>query len=521
MRRWVMGLMVVVFGIAAAASEDRGENTRQVLQKLAKASVYIKTERVFKYEHFPASGSGFFVHPDGYVLTNWHVVADQVEGYLWGEDREINAKVLDLVVVVDSGESREREVPAKIVARDRQRDLALLKVAYRPTAFIDLNTVRDVTLGDTVWVGGFPFGDLLSKERKSVTVQRVNPAVTVTSGTVTSLRRDRNGHVAMVQTDAAVNPGNSGGPMIDTDGNLVGVVFAGIRAGEGLGFGVSPYRIREFIRKQAIKIQFRPGTVLSPPQPITVTVDPILADLDPDRGEFRLDGDDIPSATAVLGRSGPGLTATIDFPERLEGVPRPKRYTATVTLYAQDSPRPMVRRYHLDAVPESMTTLNSARDPGQMLEDRKLLGHEMAIEDFTKDARVSGGRERRSLADAGESVRLKRTKKGSIILDNRAVDELAGGDGGRERYRFLKDPDLERLAREFDAMTRQVAAIEQARFVSQAEFQRRLDLRQRLSDLGKQLRQRNVVWCNDPPFYFIRDRRGEANHGCKSWVKPY
>jgi hypothetical protein len=43
----------------------------------------VKTERIFKYEKFPVSGSGFFIHPDGYVLTNWHVVADQIEGSLW------------------------------------------------------------------------------------------------------------------------------------------------------------------------------------------------------------------------------------------------------------------------------------------------------------------------------------------------------------------------------------------------------------------------------------------------------
>jgi len=75
-----------------------------------------------------------------------------------------------------------------------------------------------------------------------------------------------------------------------------------------LGFGISPYRIRDFLKHHAIKISFSPRTILSPPQPIDVTVKPILTALDTTRGEVRLEGDDIPSVTVPLEPMDPSLT---------------------------------------------------------------------------------------------------------------------------------------------------------------------------------------------------------------------
>jgi S1-C subfamily serine protease len=126
----VAALLLVV----AAPVAPQSSISLDTVDLIARASVFLRVDRVFKYDDFPSSGSGFFIHRDGYIVTNWHVVADQIEGHLWKRDREINAKVIGLTAVIDSGQPGERELPAKIVARDRERDLALLKVSYRPQA---------------------------------------------------------------------------------------------------------------------------------------------------------------------------------------------------------------------------------------------------------------------------------------------------------------------------------------------------------------------------------------------------
>ena len=522
MTRYFPAIFFFLIVVATALpAQESGDRTKEVLGRTTEASVYVKTQRIFKYERFPTSGSGFFIHPDGYVLTNWHVVADQIEGWLWGEEREINAKVLSLTVVIDSGTAREREFQAKIIARDRGRDLALLKVQHAPKSILDFNDISAVTLGEKVWVAGFPFGDLLSQERKDTMQDEVKPAVTVTSGIVTSLRRDKAGNIAMVQTDAAINPGNSGGPMVNTAGQIVGVVFAGIRGGEGLGFGISPYRISEFLKQHAIKISFSPRTILSPPQPINVSVTPILTALDTKRGEVRLEGDDIPSVTVPLEPMGTTLSATIDFPERLAGIPRPERYIATLRLFSSSSPKPLERRFALDAVPESMDPLSSARDPGRMLEDRKFFAHEMEIKDFAKDQQVGGGeRSRRSLADAGKSIKLNRSPAGSVIIDNRAVVEIGGSQEDRERYRYITDPDIERAAREYDGLVRQLSVQQQAfyngRYYAQY-YERREALNKRRQAVAAILRANDIVLCRNPFFFATRSMTTNDKSKCSGW----
>lgn len=83
------------------------------------------------------------------------------------------------------------------------------------------------TLGvtDPIWVVGFPFGDLLALNKR-------NPEVTVTGGHVTSIRHDEKGAAEAVQIDAAVNPGNSGGSLLDSAGDVVGVIWVGVYGGD-------------------------------------------------------------------------------------------------------------------------------------------------------------------------------------------------------------------------------------------------------------------------------------------------
>ena len=142
-----------------------------------------------------SSGSGFAVSSDGYVITNHHVI----EG-------------CQKVVVHTKG----RELPVTVVTYDPQNDLALLKGDFRPSTVFPLSNNRSELLQD-VYVAGFPFGN------------KVSTSVKVTKGIISSLTGIGN-NFSNIQIDAALQSGNSGGPILDEFGNVVGVAVAKLDA---------------------------------------------------------------------------------------------------------------------------------------------------------------------------------------------------------------------------------------------------------------------------------------------------
>ena len=155
-------------------------------------------------------GSGVIVSPDGYVLTNYHVVegADQIE------------------IALDNG----RTYKAQPVGGDPETDLAVLKLlpgkdGAQAFPAIDLGRMEDVGVGDVALAIGNPFG----------------VGQTVTMGIISALGRSHlgiNTFENFIQTDAAINPGNSGGALVDANGRLIGISTAIYsRSGGSLGIG--------------------------------------------------------------------------------------------------------------------------------------------------------------------------------------------------------------------------------------------------------------------------------------------
>lgn len=162
-------------------------------------------------EEEPSSslGSGVLVSPEGYILTNHHVIS--------------NADDIDIAL------SDGRKVKAQVIGSDPETDIAVLKIEAKklPTP-ITLGKVESVHVGDVVLAIGNPFG----------------VGQTVTSGIVSALGRDHvgiNTFENFIQTDAAINPGNSGGALIDTRGNLIGIntaIYSNNGGSMGIGFAI-------------------------------------------------------------------------------------------------------------------------------------------------------------------------------------------------------------------------------------------------------------------------------------------
>ena len=157
-------------------------------------------------------GSGFFVAPDGYILTNAHVIGNA-------------ARIR--VLVPATRRRTPREYPATVVGTDADNDLALLKIDVQRVPFFDLNRDATPRQGQLVLAYGSPMG----------------LAQSASLGLVSALDRQLNSEDprTYIQTDASMNPGNSGGPLVDLDGKLLGVntmILSQSGGSEGLGFAV-------------------------------------------------------------------------------------------------------------------------------------------------------------------------------------------------------------------------------------------------------------------------------------------
>ena len=157
-------------------------------------------------------GSGFIISPDGYVVTNNHVVAAGVRG----------ATVDSITVILPD----RKEYTAKLIGRDQASDLALLKInAPGPLAYVKWGDSTRARVGDWVVAIGNPFG----------------LGGTVTAGIVSALHRATGlgAYDQFIQTDAAINQGNSGGPMFNLNGDVIGInsQILGNQAGGNIGIG--------------------------------------------------------------------------------------------------------------------------------------------------------------------------------------------------------------------------------------------------------------------------------------------
>ncbi|WP_246522955.1 S1C family serine protease [Gemmata palustris] len=210
--------------VALSAPNTRADDTLapETVAAVKRASVYVRVEG----DGWSGSGSGFVVAADKdrvLVVTNHHVAVKRPPG--------ARAKPPEVSVVFGSGTAAEREYPATVVAADEERDLAVLRVTGvkdppKPIAYTDLPKPVE-TMG--VFSFGFPLGQALS-------VRKGFPAVTVGKASVSSLREGDDGELAIIQIDGNLNPGNSGGPVVDAKGRLVGVAVARARDGQGIGF---------------------------------------------------------------------------------------------------------------------------------------------------------------------------------------------------------------------------------------------------------------------------------------------
>jgi serine protease Do len=185
-------------------------------------------------ERVQGLGSGFIISADGYIITNDHVVG--------------NAK--EITISMTNGE----KYPAKLIGTDQVTDIALVKIEGKNFPFLHLGNSTDVIIGEWVIALGNPFGLFDISDKPTVTVG-------VVSATGVNLHAEE-GRVYknMIQTDAAINSGNSGGPLVNALGEVIGVnsvIFSPNQGNIGLGFAIPINRVKSVMAelKKAGKVE--------------------------------------------------------------------------------------------------------------------------------------------------------------------------------------------------------------------------------------------------------------------------
>lgn len=162
-------------------------------------------------------GSGFIVHSDGLVLTNKHVVFDEQAEY---------------TVVLNDGS----EHPAKVLSRDPVNDIAVLKIDAKKLPHLELASSRDIQLGQTVIAIGNALGLFTNSVSKGIISGLARSiSASLGGGGPESLTENLRG---VIQTDVAINQGNSGGPLVDLEGHVIGINTAVIFGAQNIGFAI-------------------------------------------------------------------------------------------------------------------------------------------------------------------------------------------------------------------------------------------------------------------------------------------
>ncbi|MBK8552438.1 MAG: trypsin-like peptidase domain-containing protein [Ignavibacteria bacterium] len=174
-------------------------------------------------------GSGYIISPDGYILTNDHVAGNATK----------------ISVTMTNGET----IDARLIGSDKNSDVALLKIDKNNLDYVRLGNSDDVIIGEWVVALGNPFGLFEINDKPTVTVGVVSATDMKVTAEGNRVYKD------MIQTDASINAGNSGGPLVNADGEVIGmntIIFTGggySNGSIGVGFAISINRVKQIMEE--------------------------------------------------------------------------------------------------------------------------------------------------------------------------------------------------------------------------------------------------------------------------------
>ena len=253
--------------------------TPETLAAVKDATVFIRVE----LGNHLFTGSGVVAAVDRgtvHIVTNHHVIAPTLpEGPGAGGGGALLHLPQAPLVTFRSSLRGEKSYRGQVVAADARRDLAVVRLTgvTSPPVPVEVEHSRHMMETSTVYIFGFPYGHHLATNRG-------NPGVTVNKGAISALRNDSAGELSLVQINGDMNPGNSGGPIVDADGRLVGVAFAVMKDPKTeqyirIGMAVPPVAVARMLKKLRV-----PAPSIEPPAVVVVSTVPVTVSRSESRG---------------------------------------------------------------------------------------------------------------------------------------------------------------------------------------------------------------------------------------------
>lgn len=235
------------------------------------------------------SGSAFCVSTKGFFVTNAHVVENA------GRSRKVT-------LVLNPAEANQKVVTATILRYDKEADLALLGTEnVAGLTALELGETRDLEETQSVVAFGYPFGKDLAEGKDDY------PNVTVSTGKITALRKS-GGKLQHIQVDASLNEGNSGGPMLNARGQVIGVVEEGI-PGAGINYAIPVDQVKAFLSRPEVVFQPKPISYAQRAEPTAFDIQLVSF----------LNRPDAASVTLALSVGGAGPRSFTGMPVELQG----------------------------------------------------------------------------------------------------------------------------------------------------------------------------------------------------------
>lgn len=235
-----------MLGPTAASSitinpEDKVNTAEAIAAKVLPSVVGISTSKEVTYQSFfgeqkgmqSGVGTGIIVDENGYILTNSHVVGDG------------NAETI--VVQLNDG----REVSGSVLWNDKSIDLAIVKIEAENLTAAELGDSDDVKIGAYAAAIGNPLGMAFERSITQGVISGLNRSITATDGQ-SQITMD-----GLMQTDASINAGNSGGPLLNSAGQVIGINSAKAQSGEGLGFAIPINTAKPIVDEIKAKGEFK------------------------------------------------------------------------------------------------------------------------------------------------------------------------------------------------------------------------------------------------------------------------